>query len=227
MNQVPAKELSVQSVTNEIATFFSQPAIDKAVSKARADIIAPHGKGTIAISVFHQDLFAAAYKGAEGIHKAVENQRALMRKLLLDQYGSVSPTYEQFRDDRAALKILALQKGLVDDQWVRKPYNAAIVELYGALPVSMSEAAVAKRAQRPVVDKVAAKAAIKDALTKAGAIKGDTTERDPSAAETVEQFIAKFGITNVLQAAARILAEKRESKLDATTLQAVAKKYAA
>lgn len=225
--QTAAKELSVQSVTNEIAAFFSQPAVAQAVSKARADIIAPHGKGTIAISVFQQDLFAAAYKGAEGVHKAVESQRAQMRKLLLDQYGSTAPTFEQFRADRAALKILAMQKGLVDDQWVRKPYNAAIIELYKALPVSMSEAAIAKRAQRPTVDKAAAKAAIKDALTKAGAVKGDTTERDPSAAETVEQFIAKFGITNVLQAAARILAEKRESKLDATTLQAVAKKYAA
>ena len=150
-----------------------------------------------------------------------------MRKLLLDQYGSTAPTWEQFRADRAALKILAEFKGLVDDQHVRKPYNAAIIELYGALPVSMSEAAVAKRASRPVHDKAAAKAAIEAATAAArGAKKGETGERNESVPETIEQFIAKHGLAAVLQATARILAEKRESKLDATTLQAVAKKYA-
>lgn len=228
--QTAAKEMSVQSVTKEIAAFFSQPAATKAVSKARADLIAPNGKGTIAITPYQQDLFDAVYKTAENVHKAVESQRATMRKLLLDQYGSTCPTYEQFRADRAALRILAELRGLVDDQWVRKPYNAAVVELYGALPVSMSEAAIAKRVQRPVVDKAAAKKAVDEANAAAqearGAKKGETAERDPSAAETIEQMIAKFGLAKVLQATARILAEKRESKLDATTLQAVAKKYA-
>lgn len=227
--QTAAKEMSVQSVTNEIAAFFNADQITKAVTKARADIIAPLGKGTIAITPWQQDLFAAAFKGAEGIHKAVESNRATMRRMLLDQYGSKAPTYEQFRADRAALRILAEFKGLVDDQHVRKPYNAAVIELYGALPVSMSEAAIAKRAQRPAqpADKAAAKKAIAEATAAArGAKAGEVAERNPSAAETVEQFIAKFGLANVLQATARILAEKRESKLDATTLQAVAKKYA-
>lgn len=219
--QTADKDLSVQSVTKEIAALFKQPAVDKAVAKARADIIAPHGKGTLAITPFQQDLFNAAYKGAEAINKAVESNRAQMRKLLLDQYGSTAPTWEQFRADRAALKILAAQKGLVDDQHVRKPYNAAIVDLYGALPESQSEAAIAKRAERD-----AKGVSIKAKGGKAGAVKGDTAARNEGAPESVEQFIAKYGITQVLQAAARILAEKRESKLDATTLQAVAKKYA-
>lgn len=221
MQTVAAKELSVSQVTAEIAAFFKPEAVAKAVTKARADIIAPFGKGTIAITPFQQDLFAAAYKGAEVINKAVESNRATMRRLLLDQYGSTAPTFEQFKADRAALKILAAQKGLVDDQHVRKPYNAAVVDLYGALPESQSAAAIAKRAERD-----AAGVSIKAKGGKAGAVKGDTAARNESAPENVEQFIAKYGITQVLQAAARILAEKRESKLDATTLQAVARKYA-
>ena len=225
--QTAAKEMSVQSVTNEIAAFFKADQITKAVSKARADIIAPLGKGTIAITPWQQDLFAAAFKGSEAINKAVESNRATMRRMLLDQYGSKSPTYEQFKADRAALRILAEFKGLVDDQHVRKPYNAAVIELYGALPVSMSEAAIAKRATRPVADKAAAKTAIEKALESArGAKPGETAERNPSAAETIEQFIAKHGLAAVLQATAKILASKAETKLDATTLQAVAKKYA-
>lgn len=219
-----ARDLSVESVTKEIAAFFKPDAITKAVAKARPDIIAPHGKGTLAITPFQQDLFAAAYAGAETINKAVESQRARMRKLLLDQYGSTAPTWEQFRADRAALKILALQKGLVDDQHVRKPYNAALVELYGALPVSMSEAAIAKRAER---DAAGTSIKAKGGKAKPGAKAGETGERAESVPETIEQFIAKHGLANVLQATARILKEKRESKLDATTLEAVAKKYAA
>lgn len=221
MQTVAAKDLSVKSVTKEIAAFFKEDKLTQAVAKARADIIAPHGKTTIAITPWQQDLFAAAYRGAEAINKAVESNRAVMRKMLLDQYGSKAPTFEQFRADRAALKILALQKGLVDDQHVRKPYNAAIIDLYGALPVSMSEAAIAKRAERD-----AAGVSIKAKGGKAGAKKGETAERAESVPETIEQFIAKHGLAAVLQATARILAEKRESKLDATTLQAVAKKYA-
>lgn len=217
MATIPAAELSVQSVTEEIKAFFTQPAVDKAAARVRADIIAPHGKATIAITPWQQDLFEAAFKGAEAVNKAEESNRAKMRAILLDQYGSTAPTFEQFRADRAALAILAKQRGLVDDQWVRKPYNAAIVDLYGALPVSMSPAAVAKRAEREAEQ---AKQAAKP-----GAVKGDTTQRDASADEKLEQFIAKHGIAKVLSAAAKILAAKTESKLDATTLQAVASKY--
>lgn len=221
--QVAAKELSVSAVTKEIAAFFQPQAVAKAVGKARADIIAPLGKGTIAITPWQQDLFAAAFKGAEGIHKAVESQRAIMRRMLLDQYGSTAPTFEQFKADRSALKILAEFKGLVDDQHVRKPYNAAILELYGALPVSMSEAAVAKRAER---DALGVSVSAKGGKAKPGAKEGAVAERSESASESMEQFIAKHGLAKVLQAAAHILAAKQETKLDATTLQAVAKKYA-
>jgi ribosome-associated translation inhibitor RaiA len=211
-----AKEMSVESVTAEIKAFFTQPQVDKAAKQARPDLIAPLGKGTIAITPWQQDLFAAIFKAAEGINKAVEGQRAIMRRMLLDQYGSTAPTYKQFKDDRAALRILAEQKGLVDDQWVRKPYNAALIELYGSLPESDSPAAIAKRAEREAADKAAGKV---------GAPKGQTTERVDSEADKIEQFIAKHGLAKVLQATARILAAKTESKLDAVALQAVASKY--
>lgn len=195
-------------------------AIAKAVTKARVDLIAPYGKGTVAITPWQQDLFDAAFKGAEKINQAVESNRAALRRILLDQYGSTAPTYAQFKADRAALKILAEQRGLVDDQWVRKPYNAALIDLYGALPESDSPAAIAKRAERE------AKEAANPKPAKVGAPKGETTERDPAVSETIEQFIAKHGLAKVLGAAAKILAERRETKLDATTLQAVASKYA-
>lgn len=171
----------------------------------------------VAINAFQRDVFEVAFKTGKAICDAVESQRDKMRALIQAQYGATCPTYEQFRADRAALRVLALERGLVDDQWVRKPYNAAVKELYGELPVSMSEAAVAKRAARPAP---APKA-------KPGAKKGETVERAEGEAESLEQFIAKHGLAKVLQAAAHILATRRESKLDATTLEAVAKKYAA
>lgn len=206
----------------ETISTASASTVAQAVAKARADIIAPLGKTTIAITPFQQDLFEIAFKGAEKVSKAMETQEQAMRRALLDHYGSTCPTYAQFRADRAALKILAAQKGLVDDQWVRKPYNAAIHQLYGALPVSDSPAAQAKAAQR------AAKSGGEgqDVAPKRGAVKGNTTERAEGERETIEQFIAKHGIAKVLAAASAILAERKETRLDATTLQAVARKYA-
>lgn len=174
---------------------------------------------TVVISPFHVKMFDAAFKAGDALCKAIESQRSIMRNLLLTQYGSTCPTYAQFRADRDALRVMALDRGLVDDQWVRKPYNAAVLSLYGALPVSDSPAAVAKRAQRPVVAKG------DKGANKVGAKKGDTTERAPDANMTIEQFIAKHGAGKVLGELAKILATSKATALDAKTLQAVAEHY--
>lgn len=188
----------------------------KSVTVASIVVKAPRAAHVV-ISPFHVKMFDAGIKAADQLCKAVESQRVVMRGLLQAQYGSVCPTYTQFRADRDALRVLALDRGLVDDQWVRKPYNAAVLALYGSLPVSDSPAAQAKRAQRPVVVKGA---------TKPGAVKGDTAARAPAEPATIEQFIAKHGAGKVLAELSRILATKRETQLDATALQAIAKKYA-
>lgn len=175
----------------------------------------------VVISPFHVKMFDAAFKAADAVCKAVESQRVVMRNLLVAQYGDVPPTYAQFRGDRDALRVMALDRGLVDDQWVRKPYNAAVIGLYGALPVSDSPAAQAKRAQRPVV--------VKGGKGKAGAVKGDTATRVGPAADTPEgiaQFIAKVGAAKVLAELAKILATKKDTALDAKTLTAIAAHYA-
>ncbi len=196
----------------------STVAIAKAVTKAapNATIVAKTSRTAYtAVSAFHMELFNAAFKSANLLNKAVKSQRTVMRNLLTSQYGTTCPTFSQFKADRTVLRVMALERGLVDDQWVRKPYCAAVIDLYGALPVSDSPAAIAKRAQRPVAVKAAP-----------GAKKGETSERAPAIAETIEQFIAKHGVAKVMDEIARILATKRETALDAKTLQAVAKKYA-
>ena len=170
----------------------------------------------VVISPFHVALYNAAEKAASALCQAVESQRAIMARMLRAQYGEVAPTYAQFRGDRDALRVMALDRGLVDDQWVRKPYNASVISLYGALPVSDSPAAQAKRAQRPVVVKGKAKP---------GAVKGDTSERAPAEPATIEQFIAKHGAGKVLAELAKILATKKDTALDAKTLQAIAQHY--
>jgi hypothetical protein len=175
---------------------------------------------SVVISPFHVKMYNAAFKAADGVCKAIESQRVVMANLLRAQYGDVAPTYAQFRGDRDALRVMALDRGLVDDQWVRKPYNAAVLALYGALPVSDSPAALAKRAQRPVVVKGKAKP---------GAVKGDTAQRVAPADSTPEgiaQFIAKVGAGKVLAELSKILATKKDTQLDASALQAIAKKYA-
>ena len=147
----------------------------KTVTVASIVVKAPRAAHVV-ISPFHVKMFDAAFKAADTLNKATESQRVVMRNLLLVQYGDVCPTYVQFRADRDALRVMALDRGLVDDQWVRKPYNAAVINLYGALPVSDSPAAQAKRAQRPVATK-----------GKAGAKTGETSERAAAEPATSEQ----------------------------------------
>jgi hypothetical protein len=165
----------------------------------------------------HLALYNDAVKANLVISKATGKLNDVFTTYLRKQYDEVSPSFEQFNADRAALKSLALDRGLVDDQWVRKPYNLAVKALYGALPVSMTPAAVLKRASRPVADP--------EAKAKVGAKKGVVVDQPVVA--SCEQLVAKFGIAEVLKACTKILAADRTTALDAKTLEAIAGHFTA
>src|SRR5688572_17899812 len=90
------------------------------------------------VAQFHKDVFAAAQLAA----RAGVTMAQKLNTLILAKYGDTCPTFEQYRDDQKALAQLAKDRKLVDNQWVRKPYAAAIKARFGALPVSQAPEAV-------------------------------------------------------------------------------------
>lgn len=193
-----------------IPSLPTEPAPIKAKVSSRAYVVA---------TPFQVAVFDSAFDHGDMLFNIIETARARMLAIVSKQYGTTSPTYEQFKEDRSAFTALALERGLVDDQVIRKPYCAAIVQLFGKLPVSDSPAAVAKRLQRPV--KLAVVKTEKPA-------KVDTppAERNaPSADEIIGQLVALKGPGFVLAAVAKILATVKATELDAKTLLAVASHY--
>lgn len=183
----------------------------------------------IEVSAFHKDVYAAINTARTAVDKAQGSMQQKLANLLRSKYGAVMPTFEQFRADRAALKELAKQKGLSDDQWLRKPYNAAVHLLYGALPEAQTAAAIAKRALR-AANEAAGITPVKDGkkdtpANKPGAPKGETAPRNPSNEETIEQYIARVGLWQVMDACARLLNADKSSTTDAKAVQAIVKKH--
>lgn len=187
----------------------------------------------VAMLPFHTEVFNVARTG----HNAGLTMAKKMQALLISRYGDAlidstdkdnwgrpcaagGPSYEAYRNDQAALAELAKSKGLTDNQWVRKPYAAAVKALYGALPVAMTAEAIQKRAQREANE--AAKKA-HEAAKAAGAPKGETTERVPSPDETIEQLIARVGIFQCLDACVRILSSEDMTKTQAQHMAAMVK----
>lgn len=166
-------------------------------------------KPVIVPTEFHKGLVAIMDKVATQEQTAMGKMCALIES----KYGDTPPTFAQYTADQAALKELARARGFADNQWVRKPFAAAIKALYGALPESDSPAAVAKRAQRE------AEAAKNP--PKVGAPAGETQPRKVSASESVEQFIARVGIFATLDALTRILASDDSTKAAAKQLTAL------
>lgn len=156
----------------------------------------------LVISAFHKDMYSVMSTA----RASSETMHSKMCKLLTSKYGEVAPTYEQFKADRAALKSLATDKGLSDDQWVRKPYNAAVKALYGELPAAQTAEALAKRKSR-------------GATQKPGAVKGDTARRRENTKETIEQYIARIGVFKVLEVCCNILDAEPATKDAANVLR--------
>ncbi|PFH12862.1 hypothetical protein [Burkholderia sp. JKS000303] len=192
----------------------------------------------------------SAYDIVAAARKAEQTMAAKLCVLLTSRYGDTMPTFAQYRADHDALAELAKAKGLTDNQWVRKPYAAAVIATYGALPVSMDAASVTKRAQRlaelepqaqkayadakqaaidagksaPIAEAIAqhaVKTSKKAATPSAGAPKGETQVHPVSQSESVEQFVARVGIFTVLDACTHLLAAERKTALQAKTLNAL------
>ena len=177
-----------------------------------AQVIKTSTKPAVEILPFHQDVYRIAQTG----QRAQVTMHEKMKTLITSRYGATCPTFEQHRADIKALDQLARDKGLSDGQWLRRPYNSAIVALFEKLPVSMAPEAVAKREQREARDKV-----VKDAIAKAkaagtiapvGAPAGQTQEREPSEAEKLEQLISRVGVWESLYACLRVLETDETTK---------------
>lgn len=169
---------------------------------------------TVEITPFHRDLFTAM----ETAHKEHGTMLTRMQALLKSKYGETMPTWMQAKGDRQALKALADERGLADDQWLRKPYNLAVKALYGALPESTSASAEAKRRMRD--------AGIKVTQVKAGAKKGETAPRRTGDPETLEQYITCIGVWKVLEQCCVILECDDSTKDVAEKVRADTKKAA-
>ena len=157
----------------------------------------------VQVTSFHKSLFDAM----QACRKSAETMRTKMTALLTSKYGTTMPTWEQFKADRIALAQLADEKGLKDDQWIRKPYNAAVKALYGDLPSAPS-----RKVSGP-----------KKGNGKAGAVKGQTAPRTTSERETLEQYIARVGVFKVLECCAHILEADESTKARAAGVLALAK----
>lgn len=168
-------------------------------------------------TAFQRGLFTVLFDAEDKINRVILTQRERIESYLAKEYGDVSPTFEQFQADRKALAALSLERGLVDDQVVRKAYNVAIKALFGALPVSDSPAAIAKRLQRPTAAPRARKVAGEGVDSQEGGERVQEAE-----IRSISQFIATFGAANVLVELAKILATEKATQLDARTLVAVA-----
>ena len=204
----------------------------------------------VIVTEFHKSIVTAITQG----ERAVSTTRAKIEDLIKVRYGAIMPTFPEYSEDQLALDQLAKARKLADNQHYRKLYAKFVVDIYGALPVSMDDAASKKRAQRLVAADPTARAnyeqmrqaAVKDgkpeheieALAQhalkstrkqakqdsAGAPAGEPKPQAPSLTESVEQFIARVGPIQVLAALSHILESDKSTKLDAKTLAAVAAK---
>lgn len=186
-----------------------------------SQLIKTSQKAAVEVLPFHRDAFAIARTG----HKAGETMAKKMEALLTSRYGQVAPTFEQYKADRAALKQIAADKGLESDQWVRKPFCAAIVKLYGKLPESQSPEALRKAAEREIAKK-AIEAARTSSAPKAGAPAGETQDRAPSEAEQIEALVTRIGLMKTLDACLRILEADEKTKGQAAHMRKMAAKTA-
>ena len=178
----------------------------------------------VEILAFHKGVANIAITGM----RAGETMAQRMQALITSRYGETCPTFEQHRADIKALNAIARDKGLTDGQWMRRPYNAAIVALFEKLPVAQTPEAIAKREQRAQRDAVV-KAAIAKAketgeIAPAGAPAGETQERVPSEGEQLEQLIARVGVFETLYACLRILDADESTKAQAVHMRKMADK---
>lgn len=145
----------------------------------------------------------------------VDNKRVAITEAVRVMFGDVAPTFAQYRALQEAILLQAIEAGFTG-QAMRKHVAAAVKAAYGALPVSDSPAAIAKRAQRPGK---ASKAPSADTLSDEPS--QGAGMRMPSKEESIESFIARVGMVAALAAAMRILDAVDETKAEAAVIGSV------
>lgn len=144
-----------------------------------------------------------------------DNRRADVVAAVRDHFKDVEgmPSFAMYRSLQNALNLLAVEAGFTG-QMMRKHCAHAVKTLYGALPVSDSPAAIAKRAQRPAATP---KTTQKPSAAETFAAGIEHARKD----ETVESFIARVGVTTVLAALNRILDAEESTKPAAAAALAI------
>jgi len=179
------------------------------------------------ITQAQSQLFAIAQEVATMLDKVTRAELRPIGEWLRFQYGGTPPTYEQFWSDRRALKEIAKRKGLVDDQTVRKAYNAAVKETYGKLPESPHEHAV--RARERKAAKAAEEAEMAPPLPprKEVVAKERQAKRVERCTGQLRHMLEKFDYGTVLMAFSTILKEHRETEREAPRVETLGSKMAA
>lgn len=193
---------------------------NKAAGKAQDRGIAYAVK---AFTVFETTLYAAC-RAIEAAEFEADCKRQQITALVKAEYGAVSPTFTQYRELQEAMQLQSLADGFTG-QAMRKHVAAAVNGLYGSLPVSDSPAAQLKAKARAIKAAVAKKAAPSPDVggdTLAGNVAGGAMPHRAGPAESIEQFIARVGITATINALARILEADNATKIDALTLRTIA-----
>jgi hypothetical protein len=196
--------------------------------------IVSNGKA-IVVAAWHYELAEAYNVQATAKDAAIAVVKA--------KYGDKGCTHAQYMLDLEALKSIAEEKSR-SYEWLRKCHASAVVTLYKQLPESASPEAIRKREERAAKKAAQTNVLVAAGLRKApkgstpvtpvtqaapvqsnaGAPKGQTQNHPVSYEESIEQFVARHDVFEVLEAVARILAVVDETESDAKALAAVAAK---
>ena len=158
-----------------------------------------------AFTPFEDALFALC-ESIEARAYAIDSTREVIASMVREHYGKTAPTFEQYTHLQGAMHLMSLDAGYTG-QMMRKHIAHAVKSAYGALPVSMSAAAIAKRAQRPAKTAKPAKPA---PIKPAEAFQAGVAYAQGS--ESIEQFIARVGVVATLSALNRILECEESTK---------------
>jgi hypothetical protein len=228
---------ATQATTGSVVLSSTPQSVAKAEASTDCSIVVQLAAKGAFITISKQDeaLFNALFNAQATLSAAMLSADVFSVAAVRARYGDDAPSFEAYTATKACFGALAKHRGLMSTQYIDKPFNTAIKALYGAklleisgghsdLPVSMTPAAVQKRASRVSLGQ--ATKSQKDANKAAvGAVKGVTSPRSESVAETIEQFIARVGPGKVLAELSKILSTARETMTDAKVLDAIAKHY--
>jgi len=173
---------------------------------------------------FEVNLYGAC-RAIEAASFEVDSKRTIIVSMIKVEYPN-GMTFDQYRDLQEALKLQALADGFTG-RAMRTHVAEAVKTVFGELPVSDSPAAILKAKARAIKAAAAKKNA--PAVPATSAVGKDTLAGNaaplPHRAgpqETIEQFIARVGITATINALARILETDNANKVDAIALRAIA-----